>query len=180
METDRLVLSLPGPQDTADLFALYSDPAVWASDPLTRQTETAQTAQMVANWRASWDRDGVGMWVARDRAVGHSLVGIGGCFARLDVAWNLGFRLMPQFWGRGLAQEISVHAMRAARQARPELPITAYLLEGNQRSQRSTEAAGLQRVWRGPDAGNPDPRAIRLLFADRPLSQTQIATLTRH
>ena len=29
------------------------------------------------------------------------------------------------------------------------------------------EKAGLTLVWRGPDAGNPDPDAVRLVYADR-------------
>ena len=79
------------------------------------------------------------------------------------------------FWGQGYAQEISTKAMRAARQLRPELPITAYCLEGNDRSQRATERTGLTRSWRGHDAGNPDQSAIRLLYADRPLSDAVVS-----
>jgi hypothetical protein len=31
----------------------------------------------------------------------------------------------------------------------------------------------------GPDAGNPDPTAVRLLYADRPLTQDEINLLVR-
>jgi len=58
------------------------------------------------------------------------------------------------------------------------LPLTAYLLEGNSRSQRAIERAGLHPVWRGPDAGNPDPGAVRLLYADRELTPSLVAALT--
>ena len=40
------------------------------------------------------------------------------------------------------------------------------------------ERTGLSRVWRGPDAGNPDVTAIRLLYTDQPLSPGILRTLT--
>ncbi|SNT37366.1 Protein N-acetyltransferase, RimJ/RimL family [Asanoa hainanensis] len=164
--TERLVLRLPAPADLDRLFDLYSDERVWGPDPLSRHEDPARTAEMIESWRAAWDRDGLGIWTAWS---GDEFVGIGGCFVRYEVAWNLGFRLRPAWWGRGYAQEISAAGLAAARRRRAELPVTAYLLEGNDRSARSVERLGLTRVWRGPDAGNPDPAAIRLLYSDRPL-----------
>jgi hypothetical protein len=65
----------------------------------------------------------------------------------------------------------------AAIESHPELPITAYLLEGNERSSRTTELASLRLVWRGPDVGNPDPAAVRLLYADRHLPENVIMSM---
>ena len=176
MTTARLVLGKPAPDDLDEVFALYSDPLVWAPDPLSRHDTPEQTARMIDVWRRGWDRDGHGMWVAR-RPDG-TFVGIGGCFVRYGVAWNLGFRLLPHAWGHGYAQEISAAARAAASALRPELAVTAYLVEGNDRSRRTVERAGLHRVWRGPDAGNPDPAAIRLLYADRALPPDVVRALT--
>ena len=173
--TDRLTLRVPGPEDLERLFRLYADPLVWGPDPLSRHEDPAQTERMIANWRAAWDRDGLGMWTAWD---GDTFVGIGGCFVRYGVAWNLGFRLSPPCWGRGYAQEISAAAISAARTRRAELPVTAYLLEGNEKSLRAVERTGLSFVWRGPDAGNPDAGAIRLLYSDRPLPPDVVQALT--
>jgi RimJ/RimL family protein N-acetyltransferase len=173
--TDRLVLRVPVPADLERLFNLYSDPQVWEPDPLTRHEDPAQTERMIGTWRTAWDRDGLGMWTAWD---GDEFVGIGGCFVRYGVAWNLGFRLRAQCWGRGYAQEISAAAILAARRRRVELPVTAYLLEGNDRSLRAVERTGLSRIWRGPDAGNPDATAIRLLYGDQPLPPTVLRALT--
>ncbi|MEV4628335.1 GNAT family N-acetyltransferase [Micromonospora sp. NPDC049523] len=180
--TDRLVLAVPQPSDLAEIHELYADPQVWRADPISRQSRMEQTTTMVEHWLAAWQRDGLSMWVARstEPATEGRLVGIGGCFVRYGVAWNLGFRLHPTFWGQGYAQEIIRAAVAAARDVRPDLPLTAYLLEGNTRSQRTTERAGLRQVWRGPDAGNPDPHAIRLLYADRDLSPALVQTLTEN
>ena len=174
---ERLVLRMPEQADLERLFGLYSDPRVWGPDPLTRHEDPAQTERMIGRWRTAWDRDGLGMWTAWD---GDEFVGIGGCFVRYGVAWNLGFRLRPACWGRGYAQEISTAAIFAARQRRVELPITAYLLEGNGRSLRAVERTGLSCIWRGPDAGNPDAAAIRLLYSDQPLPPTVLRALTEH
>jgi RimJ/RimL family protein N-acetyltransferase len=172
---ERLALRVPEPADLERLFDLYSDPQVWGPDPLSQHEDPAQTERMIGNWRTAWDRDGLGIWTAWD---GDEFVGIGGCFVRYGVAWNLGFRLRPGCWGRGYAQEISTAAIFAARQRRAELPITAYLVEGNDRSLRAVERTGLHRVWRGPDAGNPDATAIRLLYSDQPLAPTVLTALT--
>jgi RimJ/RimL family protein N-acetyltransferase len=179
-KTERLLLAVPERDDLDELHELYADPRVWRDDPVARHATPGQTAAMIDRWRASWQRDGLGMWVARSAgpAGAGRLVGIGGTFIRYGVAWNLGFRLSPAFWGGGYAQEITRAAFEAAQVVRPELPMTAYLLEGNLRSQRATERTGLRRVWRGPDAGNPDPRAVRLLYADRDLPSTVVQTLT--
>ncbi len=178
--TERLRLAVPDQGDLVELHELYANPKVWRDDPLTRHVTPRQTAAMIGRWRAAWDRDGLGMWVARDAApdTAGTLVGVGGTFIRYGVAWNLGFRLSPARRGQGYAQELTRAAFGAARQVRAELPLTAYLLEGNTRSQRATERAGLHRIWRGPDAGNPDPRAVRLLYADRDLPSTLVRTLT--
>jgi hypothetical protein len=58
--------------------------------------------------------------------------------------------------------------------------VIAYLLEHNVQSRGRAEKAGLSLVWRGPDAGNPDPDAVRLVYADRPLPGDLLARITAH
>ena len=60
-------------------------------------------------------------------------------------------------------------AIDAAHAVDPTRPVIAYLLEHNVESRARAEKAGLTLVWRGPDAGNPDPDAVRLVYADRPI-----------
>ena len=174
--TDRLILRKPSRADLPELFALYADPRVWGPDPLTRHDAIEQTDRMVGNWCAAWRCDGLGMWTAH--SADEIFVGIGGCFVRYGVAWNLGFRLLPEFWGQGYAQEISVAATTAARHLQPDRPMTAYVLESNGRSRRAVERTGLKLAWRGADAGNPDASAVRLLYSDRQLSEEAVSALT--
>lgn len=177
VSTDRLVLRIPGRADLPALFGLYADPQVWGPDPLTRHDTIDQTGRMVDNWCAAWRRDGLGMWTAH--RADNTFVGIGGCFIRYGVAWNLGFRLLPRFWGQGYAQEISAAATAAARQLRADLPMTAYVLGSNERSRRAVERTGLELTWRGP-RGTPTPRPSGCSKSDQPLPDETVASLTEH
>ena len=76
----------------------------------------------------------------------------------------------PEVQGRGLATELAQAARAAALAVRPDLPVTALLLEHNLASKAVAEKLGLRLAWRGPDAGNPCPDAIRLVYADRELT----------
>ncbi len=176
VRTERLVLTRPVPADLDDVFTLYSDPAVWEHFPSRRHTDPATTRGLLDAVDESWQLVGLGSWVARDGD--GVLVGTGGCDLRLGLAWNLGYRLARASWGQGYAQELIRAAVAAARRVRFDVPVTAYLLEHNVRSKAAAERAGLHLVWQGPDAGNPDPAAVRLLYADRPLSAVVVRELT--
>lgn len=56
--------------------------------------------------------------------------------------------------------------MRLAR-SNLDRAVLASLLEHDLGSRRTAERLGLWWVWRGPDARNPDPDAVRLVFLDR-------------
>lgn len=169
----------PTPADIPALHALYSDSRVWEHLPSGRFTEVAQTERMVDGWIEGWDRDGLSSWVLRDADTGE-LLGNGGCSLRRDTFWNLGYRLVPEAQGRGVATWVSREALEAAHVAEPGVPVVAYLLEHNAASARVAAKVGLTVVHRGPDAGNPDPAAIRLVFADRALSERQLAVVLEH
>lgn len=171
------MLTAPVPADLPELHALHADPRVYRHWPHGRHTSPEQTEQMVAGYTGSWTRYGLGAWVVRAADDGR-LVGMGGCSVRGGVAWNLYYRLDPAEWGRGYAQEVVTAARAAAHDQRPDLAVLAYLLEVNEGSRRTAERAGLTRVWRGPDAGNPDPGAVRLVYADRAVGAEVLAAFT--
>lgn len=107
-------------------------------------------------------------------------MGVGGCARRLGIVWNIYYRLMPDAWGCGYAGEIVAAARSAASHVDPGMPVVAYLLEHNVASKRTAERAGLTLAWSGPDYGNADPAAVRLLYSDRPLAQEVVAQLVAH
>lgn len=107
------------------------------------------------------------------------MVGTGGCAVRAGTTWwNLCYRFTPAAWGHGLAAELVTAALDAARAVDPDRPVVACLLEHDAESRGRAERAGLFPVWRGPDAGNPDPDAVRLVHADRPLDDDVLARVT--
>jgi RimJ/RimL family protein N-acetyltransferase len=187
-QTARLQLHAVVAEDLDEHFALMSDPGVWAHLPSGRHTDRAQTATGIEHSVGHWARDGLGYWTARlrDDLPGTPLragavVGTGGCALRVGTSWwNLYYRLTPPAWGRGLAAELVTAALDAARAVDPDRPVVAYLLEHNAESRGRAEKAGLSLVWRGPDAGNPDPAAVRLVYADRPLEDTLLGPVTAH
>jgi RimJ/RimL family protein N-acetyltransferase len=105
------------------------------------------------------------------------VLGVGGCAMR-GVVWNLYYRLHPAAQGHGYATELATAAVAAATVTRPELPVVVYLVEHNTGSRRVVERLGFDLVWTGPDAGNPDPDARRLVYADRALDAATLAVVT--
>lgn len=177
VSTERLTLAAVTDADLDELHSLSSDPRVWQHFPAGRHTSREQTARQIEGFVAAWRRDGLGYWTARLRE-DDAFVGVGGCTLTRGVAWNVYYRIRPEMQGRGLASELVAAARAAAAQVRPDLPVVAYLVEHNLASRRTAERAGLRLAWRGPDAGNPDPDAVRLIFTDRELGDEALAVLT--
>ncbi len=174
--TERLRLDAVVPADLDEHYALMSDPGSWRHLPSGRHTSPERTMQAIEQSVGHWASNGLGYWTARLRAdlpgtalTAGQVIGTGGCAVRVgDTWWNLYYRLTPAAWGLGLAAELVTAAMDAAHAVDPDRPVVAYLLEHNRESRGRAERAGLKLQWRGPDAGNPDPDAVRLVYADRP------------
>ena len=176
--TERLRLTRPSLSDLSELHSLQADPRVWGHFPSGRATSLEDTRSWLAALQSSWREDGLGTWVVRGAE--DEFLGYGGCrLAGGGAYWNLGYRLRPEVHGRGIATELSRAAIDAARRQDPDVPVVAYLLEHNEASAGVARKLGLTLAWRGPDAGNPDPDAVRLVFADRELSEEQLAATRR-
>jgi RimJ/RimL family protein N-acetyltransferase len=176
--TARLDLHRPTTADVAEVHAILSDPAVWTHYPSLRVTDPAQTGRLLRSWAEGWERDGLGSWIVREEAT-DAVVGFGGCGIAQDAFWNLGYRFSPAVQGRGYATETAVQAIARARILRPELPVVAYLVAHNRASAVVASKAGLALVHCGPDPGNPDPGVMRCVYADRPLSASQLTAAMR-
>lgn len=172
--TPRLRLSRPTAADLEALFAISADPRVWTHYPSLRHLTPEDTAAGMARWEASWVNAGLGSWVIRLRSTGE-VIGNGGCTVLGGEVWNLGYRLSADHHGNGYASELAFAAIEQARALDRTRPVIAYLVEHNRASARVAEKVGLELVHRAPDAGNPDPSVWRLVYADRPLTPTQLA-----
>ncbi|MEU4238593.1 GNAT family N-acetyltransferase [Actinoplanes sp. NPDC026619] len=147
VRTARLVLTPIGADDIHDLTLLYADPEVaYWTGPWTGRTVAAWTAAMTARWAS----DGVGKWMARDRADG-SLVGRGG-FTRIDLdgeaVLELGWVVRDARTGRGYATELGRAALTWAGTHHPELPIVAFTEVHNHASRAVMERLGMRPAGR--------------------------------
>jgi RimJ/RimL family protein N-acetyltransferase len=175
LKTGQLELRAISADDTTALYGLNSDPRVWTHLPSGVHTSPAQTVDQVARQVAAWECDGLGYWTAWSHQ--GSFAGVGGCAVNTGIAWNLYYRFSPEAHGSGLATELARAALSAAHDTRPDLPVTALILEHNLASKRVAENAGLTLAWRGPD---PAGEAIRLVYADRDLPGCAVSRLIAH
>ncbi|WP_203135287.1 GNAT family N-acetyltransferase [Microbacterium sp. JZ31] len=171
----ELVLTPVARDDLPELHRLHADPAVWRHLPSGRHRTLVRSREMLEHYIDDWQH-GLGYWTVRLRTSG-DFVGIGGCRLRESAAWNIYYRLEPGYQGRGFATAIARAGMGAATHVDPDIPISAVLLEHNLASKAVAEKLGLSLVWRGPDEGNPDPDAIRLVYADRDVTTEQLDVL---
>lgn len=176
--TARLRLSRARPSDLPEVFAIQSDPRVWAHYPSLRHTDPAATVEMMQRWERSWQEAGLGSWVARTLDTGE-LVANGGCTLLGGEVWNVGYRVAGDHHGKGYATEIASAAVARARELAPDRPVIAYLVEHNRASANVATKLGLALVHRAPDVGNPDPTVVRLVYADRALTPAQLAAALR-
>ncbi|MGO2943190.1 MAG: GNAT family N-acetyltransferase [Brevibacterium aurantiacum] len=183
---EPFVLDRPGLEDLDEIFEIYGDPRVWTHFPSGRMIKREEAEAYLLTRIADWEIDGLRSWIVRE-SEGGPVLGMCGCGVRrmplvdewnperIEAYWNLGYRFRPEVQGRGYASEISRLAIARAQEVKPELPVIAYLLEHNEASRKVAEKVGLSLQYRAPDAGNPDPQAMRLVFADRTLTGTQLA-----
>ncbi|WP_396277032.1 GNAT family N-acetyltransferase [Glutamicibacter creatinolyticus] len=169
----QLSLCPPQRQDVPELHRIFADPRVWSHAPAKRHASVEKTMAMVEAWRGCWRREGLGPWVIR-AAGSRQIIGYGGCSLTRKSFWNLGYRFAVSAQGQGFATQVARQAVGQANRHRPEAPVVASLLEHNAASARVAQKLGFTLAYRGPDRGNPDAQAIRLIYADRALEGHQL------
>src|SRR5262249_15516582 len=113
-QTPRLHLSRIRAEDLDDLTRMHTDARVMAT--LGGVRSPAQTAEWLGRHLEHWRQYGFGLWTAHDRLTGR-FAGRGGLHHvtiddRDEV--EVGYSLLPEFWGRGLATELARESVRAA------------------------------------------------------------------
>jgi RimJ/RimL family protein N-acetyltransferase len=110
LETDRLLLRRFTPADAGPLADLYGDPRVMRFITTQPPTPAQVQDQILPTYLREYDdlADGLGAFAAVEKDTGQ----LTGRFALrpassygLNGGTELGYRLYPAFWGRGLATE---------------------------------------------------------------------------
>jgi RimJ/RimL family protein N-acetyltransferase len=155
LETARLLLTRPTDADRPDLLAMHSDPRVMATlgGLRTREELDASNDRLLA----AWEQAGFGWWIARHRADGR-FVGRGG-LRRLPINGRgeveVGYGLVAEFWGQGLATELAAESVRVGFEVLGVPELVCFTLPTNTRSRRVMEKAGFRYERDGEHAGLP-------------------------
>jgi ribosomal-protein-alanine N-acetyltransferase len=136
LQTHRLSLSRVTEEDFPELLVMHQDPRVMATlgglRPLTELQ--ARHQRNVEHWR----EHGFGAWVARSLSDGR-FVGRGG-LRRVVIDGKeeveVGYGLVPEFWGQGLATELAVASVRAGFEVLQLPEIVSFTLPTNKKSRR--------------------------------------------
>ena len=143
-ETARLRLRAFEPDDAGAFFRLNSQPEVirYTGEPACESVAAAE-----AGIRAypDWKQYGIGRWAAWDKRT-DEIIGFAGLkyLADLDVV-DLGYRFLPQHWGKGLATEASIACLAYGFETLGLRRIVGYALQENRASIRVLEKVGMLR-----------------------------------
>ena len=117
--TPRLRGERLGPQHQAAIEQIFGDPRVGATMGGVMTSEQV-TAQLTLAARV-WERDGFGYWMFFDAATG-APAGRGGLSPTVfdgQPEVEVGWTVVPERWGEGLATELGAAALAVAAEARP-------------------------------------------------------------
>lgn len=141
--TERLALTRIKASDLPEYLAFYKN------EQTTATLGGVRTEDWVREWHERqldhWEQHGFGLWTLRTRA-GGEFTGRGG-LRHVLIEGNdeveLGYGLLPEYWGQGLAAEMSREALRFGFELGLE-SIVSFTLPTNLRSQRVMQKLGMR------------------------------------
>lgn len=167
LETERLALRPWRPDADLDaLAAVNADAAVMRHVAPHRPLTRAETAEQLDAFVRHWDEHGFGLWavVPRDgdgRAIGFAGLAVPSFLPQMLPAVEVGWRLAPAWWGRGLATEAARAAVAFGFDRLGLRAIVAAIEPGNDGSLRVAEKLGMRP---GPDRVHPVTRRRLLVM----------------
>lgn len=140
-ETERLILRRWRKEDCEPFARMNQDRRVAEYFPglLSRQESDA----MVDHIEAHFEEHGFGLWAAELRESGEFIGFIGLAIPSFNAAFTpcveIGWRLAPEFWGRGLATEGAWEVVRLAFAVVGLTELVSFTVPANLRSRRVME-----------------------------------------
>jgi len=144
-QTDRLVLRRWTPEDREPFARMNCDPAVmeFLPAPLTRAESDALSDRIETHFA----QHGFGLWAAELRSSSTFIGYIGLSIPRFEAAFTpcveIGWRLSPDYWGKGLATEGARAVVRHAFEVLHLPELVSFTVPANLRSRRVMEKVGM-------------------------------------
>lgn len=157
LETKRLILRELRPEDAAGIFELDADPLVHqflGNEPIRTMAEAAAVIGLI---QAQYERFGIGRWAMIEKRSGHFIGWSGLKFMEDDESghtnyFDVGYRIIPRYWGKGYATESAKEALRYGFEQLQLSEIIGTVNELNLASKRVLEKCGLRfgehYVWK--------------------------------
>jgi len=112
IRTERLLLRRWRTEDLDRLAVVFADERVWWY-PMERGFTRDETERFIARRIAEWEQDGWGLWAAEldGNLIGYTGFGLPHFLPEVMPVPEIGWRLEPAYWGRGLATEAANAAL---------------------------------------------------------------------
>src|SRR5687767_11555298 len=147
LTTPHLLLRPWRDADLDSLAAMNADPRVMKYFPAMLARE--ESVEMLGRLRAHFDRHGYGMWAVEAPGVA-GFVGLTGLAvppfdAHFTPCVEIGWRLLPEHWGRGYATEAARAALAFGFETLRLGEVVAFTVPSNGPSRRVMERIGMTR-----------------------------------
>jgi len=143
--TERLLLRRWRPSDIEPFARMNADPIVMEHFPAPLSPQ--QSAQFIENIEKHFEQHGFGLWAAELRATGDFTGFIGLAVPRFQAPFTpcveIGWRLIPDYWGQGLATEGARAVVRHAFDSLGLHEIVSFTVPANTRSRSVMEKLGM-------------------------------------
>ena len=169
VETERLRLRPWRPDDIEPLATLFAEPAVWWY-PFGRGLTRQESERFLDRHMRSVEEHGFGMWAAELKD-GKELIGYVGLAVPVWLpevlpAVEIGWRLHPSHWGRGLATEGARASLRYGFDVVGLDRIISIYMPENEASGRVMTKLGMHDCLTTKDPTHGDVLAVREITAD--------------
>jgi RimJ/RimL family protein N-acetyltransferase len=150
VQTERLLLRPWRPaEDLGPLAALNAEPEVMRWVAPNRPLRRDESADLLDRIVRHWDEHGFGLWAVQPRDAGAGCIGFAGLaipsfLPAVLPAVEVGWRLAPAWWGRGLATEAAQASVRYGFDTLGLETIVSIIDPGNAASLRVAEKLGMR------------------------------------
>lgn len=158
IETERLVLREIIPEDAKAFFEMDSNPEVVKYVGIKPLTEIGQSIEMIKSIRKQYEENGIGRWAVIQKDNG-KLVGWSGLKLIKEInnhknIHDLGYRFIPEYWGKGYATETSRAVLKYAFNEMKLGKVFAYADVENSASHHVLRKLGFEEKGTFIDAGD--------------------------